>query len=151
MKFKVLKLIGKGGFGNVDLVEDEYGKQFARKSFSQNQPLTPELLENVKRRFAKEVRIQGSINHRNIVPIVDSDVEKDPPFYIMPVAISSLDKELAKDKSLGGQFLSAISDIVAGLEELHSMQIFHRDLKPHNVLRFEAKDSSYYAIGDLLW
>ena len=82
MKFKVLKLIGKGGFGNVDLVEDEYGKQFARKSFSQNQPLTPELLENVKRRFAKEVRIQGSINHRNIVPIVDSDVEKDPPFYI---------------------------------------------------------------------
>ena len=147
-QLKLVRQIGKGGFGDVDLVVDEQGNEFARKSFAQNQPLTPEILENVVRRFSKEVRIQGGITHRNIVPILASDLDAVPPYYLMPVATSSLDRDLAKDRTLNGSFLSALNDIVAGLEELHSMQIFHRDLKPHNVLRFGDDGNSYYAISD---
>ncbi len=140
--------IGQGGFGNVDRVVADDGKEYACKSFSQNQPLTPELLANVLKRFAKEVRIQGGISHPNIVPIVYSDLASNPPFYLMPLATSSLDKDLANDRRLNGTFMSALSDIVAGLDELHSMQIYHRDLKPHNVLRFGDGQSSIYSISD---
>lgn len=145
---KILKRIGQGGFGNVDLVQFEDGTQYARKAFAQNQPLTPDLLVNVKKRFAKEVKVQSAINHPNIVPIVSSDLDSDPPTYLMPVAESSLDNDLSLDKSLNGRFVSALSDIVAGLEELHSMEIFHRDLKPQNVLRFSSDGEPIYAISD---
>jgi len=120
-----------------------------RKTFSINQPLPPELEENVKKRFIREAQLQSGVDHKNIVPIVHLELEADPPFYLMPVAESSLDRDIAKDRAISGQYRMAISDIVSGLEELHSMHMYHRDLKPQNVLRFsDTGGKDYYAIGD---
>ncbi|WP_254682674.1 protein kinase domain-containing protein [Phaeobacter inhibens] len=126
----------------------EDGRNCARKEFAQNQVLTPDLLENVKRRFAKEVNVQSAISHPNIVPIIQSDLDSDPPQYLMPLAESSLDKDLNVDRTLDGHFVSAFSDIVAALEEIHSMEIYHRDLKPQNVLRFTKDGKDTYSISD---
>ena len=49
MALKSIKHLDSGGFGNVDLVEDENKKQYARKTFSVNQSLPKELEQNVKR------------------------------------------------------------------------------------------------------
>lgn len=144
----VVRPIGSGGFGNVDLVVDGFGHQYARKTFAQNQPLDPTLLENVLKRFAREVRIQGGIKHPNIVDIIASDLISYPPSYLMPLAVSSLADDLERDRSLGGNFVACFSDVVAGLEELHTMQIYHRDLKPQNVLRFSNPIRDFYAISD---
>jgi hypothetical protein len=100
---KYIDHIDDGGFGNVDLVETENGARFARKTFSKNQPLTDDMLKNVLKRFGKEVRVQKNIIHPNIVPIIDFDLDVDPPYYLMPVADSSLSKDLAKDKTIGGR------------------------------------------------
>lgn len=150
MTLTFIKNIGFGGFGNVDLVEDEVGNRFARKTFSKNQPLDDDLLANVLKRFIKEVRVQGGIDHPNIVPILESNLVDYPPSYLMPVALGSLAEEIQKNRTLNGNFVSAISDIVAALEELHAIQIYHRDLKPQNVLRFGATQtgSDSYAVSD---
>jgi hypothetical protein len=105
---KYLGHIDNGGFGCVDLVETEDGTKLARKTFAKNQPLSDDLLENVLKRFGKEVRVQKSILHQNIVPIVDFDLAANPPYYLMPVADSNLGREVAKNKTLEGQFVAAL-------------------------------------------
>ena len=142
-------LLARGGFGDVDLVIDAVGAKFARKTLAENQPLTPELRDNVLKRFKKEVRTQIGISCRNIVPIVYAQLDVNPPYYLMPVAQSSLSADIAVNRTLSGAFVPALSDIVAGLEVIHSMHIYHRDLKPQNVLRFtDSQGQPYYAISD---
>lgn len=147
---KFIENIGRGGFGTVDLVEDEAGQKFARKTFSINQPgyFPPDLAENVKRRFVREANVQAALSHSNIMPVLETDLDSDPPSFLMPVAVSTLDKDLQRDSTLGGQPLRAIMDILSGLEELHSMGITHRDLKPMNVLRVSENNSDRYVISD---
>lgn len=82
MNLQFIKNLGGGGFGVVDLVQDEQGNTFARKSFSVSQPLPPQMVENVKKRFAREAKTQSGINHPNIVPVLYADMDADPPFYL---------------------------------------------------------------------
>ncbi|PJY97000.1 serine/threonine-protein kinase [Pseudomonas donghuensis] len=146
----VIRQIGRGGFGNVDLVQDTEGNQYARKTFSINQgadfPL--ELTDNVKRRFVREAQVQAALNHKNIMPVLSSNLTDNPPSFLMPLASASLYQDIQYDRSLNGNAMQAIMDILAGLEELHSIDITHRDLKPQNVLRISSTEGDRYVISD---
>jgi len=148
---RVIKNIGQGGFGSVDLVETVDGDRLARKTFCINQmgAFPAHLAENVKRRFSREATIQSAFKHPNIMPVVSADLDADPPSFLMPLATASLADDMDNDRQLGGRGLSAIMDILAGLEELHTVEIYHRDLKPHNVMRFDDEGVHRYVIGDV--
>lgn len=145
-----IKQIGRGGFGNVDLVQDTNGHQYARKTFSINQggSFPADLIQNVQRRFIREADTQSQFSHPNIMPVIHTDLQSNPPSFFMPVAIASLADDIAFDRSLGGNQINAIMDILAGLEELHSLGIYHRDLKPQNVLRLSDQNGERYVISD---
>jgi eukaryotic-like serine/threonine-protein kinase len=150
MNLTFIEQLGSGGFGTVDRVRDDQGREYARKTFSINQPMDQSLVPNVRKRFVREAKLQSGIKHRNVVSILHTSLSGDNPWYLMPVAESTLSKDIAQHKTLGGDYKLAIADIIAALEDMHSMQMYHRDLKPQNVLRFlnDGGNKAYYAVSD---
>lgn len=152
MSFIVVKTIGQGGFGRVDEVVMSSGERFALKSFCVNQgaAFPDQMIENARRRFIREARVQAGINHKHIVPVFRQFLDDTPPSFLMPLAHATLGDDLNLDRRLDGRFLEPLMDIISGLEVIHDMGIYHRDLKPHNVLRLagHGEGRDYYAIGD---
>lgn len=155
MTYKKIKEIGRGGFGRVFEVENEKGQRFALKEYEPDhavQSLIDKGLvkpENLKGRFKREVKYQSQLSSKHIVPILDSDLDADQPWFVMELAVGTLKDDLVIDRSLGGNPSRALFDILAGLEEIHKRDIVHRDLKPVNVLKLKNEDGSVrYAISD---
>jgi len=129
---QVLRVLNRGGFGIVEEIEDG-GQRFARKVFD---PLAqdPEERAKLKKRFAREVRIQSHIRHPNVMPVVAYDLEASPSWFTMPLATQSFEQKIALDRESNGPDPAAWQDLLASVEELHRLGYVHRDLKPGNVL-----------------
>lgn len=140
---------GQGGFARVIEVRDVAGKHFAKKIYNpQKQIIDVVGDEHLKKRFKREVRYQSTLNHPNIVRILEHFLDDEPPYFIMPLAEGTLRDDLVADPTLGGDPRKALFDILAGLEVLHSEGFVHRDLKPANVLKFNNRTSDHYALSD---
>lgn len=91
--YSVLDYLGEGGFAKVYLVQFLNGAQAAKTFFpNQQQPLNQEQIDHIKSRFKREVLTLSSINHPNVVSVIRSEVDYEPPSYLMPVADSTLEK-----------------------------------------------------------
>ena len=145
--YTILKKIGQGGFAQVSLISFTDGSQAARKEFhlNQAQPLGLAEIEHIKERFKREAHILSSINHPNVVKILTSEIDLEPPAYIMPLADATLADDILKIRQYPiKNRIKIFMDILAGLEAIHDLSIYHRDLKPQNILRF----GNNYAISD---
>jgi serine/threonine protein kinase len=146
--FYQVKELGRGGFGVVDLVRDECGQEFARKTLNAV-GVDDKSTEELKRRFIREIHYQSSIKHPNVVKIVSYDQSASPPYYLMEVAENNLYNEMSNSNIPEGGKDKVLFDILSGLEHIHQSGFAHRDLKPGNILKYRNSDSSCrYAISD---
>ena len=149
MPYTFVKEIARGGFGRVCEVCDDHGDLYAMKLLEPSAQLAHVPMDLLKKRFEREVKYQQAISHPNVVAIHDVDINVDPPYCIMELAIGTLHDDIVADHTLGGNPKSALFDILAGLEYLAEKGFIHRDLKPQNVLKLQNQDGSFrYAISD---
>lgn len=140
--------LGRGGFGVVERVQLQDGNFVARKTLQLKGDQNEQ--KELKRRFKREVKYQSSFKHPNIVQILDSDLDGDPPSFTMPLATCHLGNE--SNAGLTFDFdtkVKAFLNSLDGLEVLHNEGHVHRDIKPGNILRFDDPNGSYkYAVSD---
>jgi serine/threonine protein kinase len=130
--WRTTKKIGSGGFGVVYRARRSGDDQpYALKRLLPAFAGEPELV----RRFRREIEIQASLDHRNIVPVVDYDLEADRPWFVMPYAQSSLSDDL--DDLDEAKAIALFDEVLAAIEYCHGRDIVHRDLKPSNILMFD--------------
>jgi len=126
--YQVRRVIGRGGMGTVVHVESTRdGRSYALKYCHSG--------ENVHRRFVREVRFLSNLRHPNIVPVVDARLEHAPAFYVMPLAVGSLQDEVEILARKLSATIQVFREVCAGVKAIHDAGVVHRDLKPSNVLR----------------
>ena len=128
-RFRILGQIGRGGMGTVLKVERLSDRKIHALKYCH--------LDGAERkRFAREARIMRRVRHPHVVPVVDVNLEHNPPFFIMPLAEGSLLSELDRIKGREPEVLAIFGQICSGIQALHASGIIHRDIKPANVLKF---------------
>jgi serine/threonine-protein kinase len=149
-RYKFLKRLGSGAFGEVFLADQEVAgvpgvkfRQVAIKLFTQ-ESITAGNAEKVfaeallLEQLAEGARAKGESVH--LVTIFDLGILRDysaAPFVAMECVYGSLEKQLAAAPSLPlDTVIRHMRGICAGLELAHghTPAIVHRDLKPANVL-----------------
>ncbi|OGV46582.1 MAG: hypothetical protein A2017_17320 [Lentisphaerae bacterium GWF2_44_16] len=140
-KYRLLKIIGEGANGTVYLCErTDNGIKCAFKTLRLN-PTGDKSSEMSIRRFIHESNAISQLKHPNIVNFVEfgyvgSDPATGIPYIVMEYFegvsmkhyINEPDKIDLKSK------IHIIHQIADALSSVHAKNIFHRDIKPDNVL-----------------
>src|SRR5687768_1543702 len=131
--YKVLRLIGAGGMGEVYAGEQPViGKKVAIKVLKAEIAANP---ENVRRMLA-EARSVNAIRHRGIVDIFNfGSLPDGRPYLVMEyLEGASLEAIIKKRGALAPvEVAEFLEEICSALFAAHEKGIIHRDLKPGNV------------------
>jgi eukaryotic-like serine/threonine-protein kinase len=131
---QILSLIARGGFGRVEKVMLNDGTLAALKTFEPRPHADAGSVEKMRKRFAREVRTQRALLSASFLPVIAADLDCESPWFSMPLAERSLQTEIGEYQQTGEVPHQAFADLLNGLEELHALEMVHRDLKPQNVL-----------------
>ena len=130
--YEILKLLGAGGMGEVYRARDgRLGRDVAIKVLPRSFAQDPDRL----RRFEREARAAGQLNHPNVIAVYDVGSDGTTP-YIVSELLEGEDLRSRLDQ--GGlsprRAISYAIQIARGLAAAHAKGIAHRDLKPENVM-----------------
>lgn len=131
-RWRIGKRIGEGGLGVVYEATEETGTRRAAIKF-----LRPGLdAGSFRRRFLKERRILGELEHPHIARWLDGGVDDGGrPYLVMEfVDGEPLDHYLAETKAGGAARLDLMAQVLDAVQYLHGALVAHGDLKPSNIL-----------------
>ncbi len=144
-KFKSIGFIGGGNFGNVFRVQDTLlNVERAIKIIQVNDP--QEFIDAIN-----EAQILEKCRHNHIVDIKEIDIHEisGNPFPVITTEYlknGSVQGYIEKNFVSVHKAIQITSEALFGLEHAHSQGVFHRDIKPGNILfsdNWQAKLSDF--------
>jgi serine/threonine-protein kinase len=133
-RYELESLIGEGGMASVWRARDlTLERAVAVKLLYARDERDKEALV---RQFVREARIAASVQHRNVIHIVDfGTTDEQQPYMVMELLEGeSLAQRLQSERRLRMEELVHVASLtLRGLEAVHEAGIVHRDLKPDNI------------------
>ena len=135
-KYRIIKLLGKGGMAEVYLAEHLLLKQLCALKLMQRS-LDMEDNPVFIKRFVREAKLTHSLNHPNIVRVFDagSDFKTGYLFLAMEYVVGKTLHDTVNEKILSeSELLKILTAIANALKSLEAARIVHRDIKPSNIM-----------------
>jgi len=141
-RYKVIKDIGKGGFGETYLAEDTKRPGNPYCVVKQLKPTRTDekFLQLARRFFNTEAETLEKVGRNDRIPQLLAHFEVNKEFYLVQEYIKghSLSDELTPGKKLSEPYVIALlKDVSEVLQFIHSYGVIHRDIKPGNIMRRE--------------
>ncbi len=131
-RYRVDKMVGRGGMGAVFLAQDlTLERPVAIKV------LPPEVSHDEKLvgRFEREARTAAKLDHPNIIPIFAVESSGDLHYFVMKfVDGESLEQVLASGTLSIEQSQECLWEAARALGHAHTRNVVHRDIKPGNIM-----------------
>jgi len=131
-QYEILRKLGSGGSGVVYLASDTLLTRPVVLKILRRGLLT---LAQMQATVLREARLASAIEHANVCAIYEVGETGDEAYIVMQfVPGQSLDRLIGRGAAHVQLVLSVGIQIADGLQAAHSLGIFHRDLKPQNVM-----------------
>lgn len=132
-RYKLLELIGEGGFGNVWMAEQQ--EPVRRKVALKILKLGMDTREVVAR-FEAERQALAMMDHANIAKVLDAGAtEQGRPFFVMELVAGVPITTFCDTHQLDTrQRIELFVLVCEAVQHAHQKGVIHRDLKPGNIL-----------------
>jgi len=130
--YEIVRRLGAGGSGVVYLANDTLLQRPVVLKMLRKGLLSAEQMRST---VLREARLASAIEHPNVCGIYEVGETGEEGYIVMQyVPGQSLDRLIARGPASLQLVLSVGIQIADGLQAAHSLGIFHRDLKPQNVM-----------------
>ena len=143
-RYKIIRELGFGGFGQTYLAEDQdipshpncVVKQLKRQHINNPQVVV---------RFEQEAQVLYKLGNHDQIPRLLAHFTENQEFYLVQEFIDGHD--LSQELTLGKQWteqqvIEFLLDVLNILDFVHQQGIIHRDIKPANIIRRYADGKS---------
>jgi tRNA A-37 threonylcarbamoyl transferase component Bud32 len=131
--YRVVRLIGRGGFAEVyEVVDSDLQRRLAVKVLRSDLPWTAATIS----RFKQEARAIARLNHPNTVPIHFVGENEGLVYYAMPYLEGRTVADLLRTEGplTTDRALQIVEPVLEALQHAHDHGLVHRDVKPGNIL-----------------
>jgi ABC-type branched-subunit amino acid transport system substrate-binding protein/predicted Ser/Thr protein kinase len=139
-RYRVINVLGSGGFGHTYIAEDTQrpGKPrcvLKHLTFTSSNAL---VLQQVRRLFQTEAETLERLGRHDQIPQLLAYFAEDQEFYLVQEFIEGhpLSDELTEGvRFTESQVIALLDDVLSVLAFVHAQGVIHRDVKPENLIR----------------
>lgn len=139
-RYRVLSVLGDGGFGKTFLVEDTHMPSNKKCVLKQLKPVRdrPEVAQLVRDRFEREAATLEMLGEaHDQIPRLYAHFEEEGEFYLVEEWIDGItltqkvQREGVQSEASAQQ---VIANLLPAIAHIHAQKMVHRDIKPDNII-----------------
>jgi eukaryotic-like serine/threonine-protein kinase len=143
-KYEIVQEVGHGSMGTVYSAHDPFSDRLVAIKVAHPQFVDQsEAGQRFRKLFFNEAHAAGSLDHPNILRILDADVDGDLCYLVMEYVdgAQTLEQYVKPDRLLTlREVVGIIYKCAKALDHAHRQGVIHRDIKPSNLLLNEERD-----------